>query len=139
MDKEKKAMSSSLSAPHLHNEEAAYAYVEARIWPHGPTCPRCEGRDRIRKLQGKSTRIGTYYCNACRKPFTVKCNERVLLQITSAENLTLRGLTLDGDLKAEEIVNVYGRCPGLLLQDLKLMKPGSVMTINPSRRAFGRS
>ena len=30
---------SNLSAPHFHNEQAAYAYVEARIWPQGPRLP----------------------------------------------------------------------------------------------------
>jgi transposase-like protein len=65
-------MSNILNAPHLNNEEAAYAYVEARLWRHGPVCPRCSGLDRITKLKGKSTRIGVYKCNACRKPFTVK-------------------------------------------------------------------
>jgi transposase-like protein len=63
---------SALSAPHFHNEEAAYAYVEARIWPQGPTCPHCGGCERISKMQGASTRIGTYKCYQCRKPFTVK-------------------------------------------------------------------
>ena len=63
---------SHLSAPHFHNEEAAYAYVEARVWPNGPVCPHCGGYDRISKMQGKSTRIGTYKCYQCRKPFTVK-------------------------------------------------------------------
>ena len=63
---------SILSAPHFHNEEAAYAYVEARLWPHGPVCPRCGSLDRIGKMGGKSTRIGTYKCYSCRKPFTVK-------------------------------------------------------------------
>lgn len=63
---------SALSAPHFHNEEAAYAYVEARIWPEGPVCPHCGGVDRIGKMGGKSTRIGTYKCYQCRKPFTVK-------------------------------------------------------------------
>jgi transposase-like protein len=65
-------MSSNLSAPHFHNEEAAYAYVEARIWPEGPVCPHCGGVERISKMQGKSTRIGAYKCYQCRKPFTVK-------------------------------------------------------------------
>lgn len=65
-------MASALSAPHFHNEEAAYAYVEARIWPNGPVCPHCGGVERISKMQGKSTRIGTYKCYQCRKPFTVK-------------------------------------------------------------------
>ena len=65
-------MPSALSAPHFHNEEAAYAYVEARIWPQGPVCPRCGGMERNGKLAGKSTRVGTYKCYECRKPFTVK-------------------------------------------------------------------
>ena len=63
---------SSLSAPHFHVEEAAYEWVEARLWPNGPVCPRCKGTERITKLGGKSTRIGVRFCNACRKPFTVK-------------------------------------------------------------------
>lgn len=63
---------SALSAPHFHDEEAAYAYVEARIWPEGPVCPHCGGVDRIGKMGGKSTRVGTYKCYQCRKPFTVK-------------------------------------------------------------------
>jgi len=63
---------SILSQPQFHDEQAAYEYVEARIWPNGATCPRCGGSDRITKMQGASTRIGTYKCRACRKPFTVK-------------------------------------------------------------------
>jgi transposase-like protein len=63
---------SILSRPEFHNEEAAYAYVEARLWPHGATCPKCGERERVGKMGGKSTRIGTYKCYKCRKPFTVK-------------------------------------------------------------------
>lgn len=63
---------SVLSAPHFHNEAAAYRFVEARIWPNGPICPHCGGVERIGKMGGKSTRIGTYKCYQCRKPFTVK-------------------------------------------------------------------
>ncbi|MCC6946885.1 MAG: IS1595 family transposase [Bradyrhizobiaceae bacterium] len=65
-------MTSVLSAKHFHDEQAAYKWVEARIWPDGPICPHCGGVDRIGKLKGKSTRIGTYKCYQCRKPFTVK-------------------------------------------------------------------
>jgi transposase-like protein len=65
-------MTSALFAPHFHNEEAAYSYVEARIWPEGPVCPHCGGVERISKMQGKSTRVGAYKCYQCRKPFTVK-------------------------------------------------------------------
>lgn len=63
---------SILSAPHFHDEEAAYAFVEARVWPEGPVCPHCGGAERIGKMGGESTRIGTYKCYQCRKPFTVK-------------------------------------------------------------------
>jgi transposase-like protein len=63
---------SFLSQPHFHNEEAAYAYVEGKLWPEGPVCPHCGGCERIGKLAGASTRIGTYKCYQCRKPFTVK-------------------------------------------------------------------
>lgn len=63
---------SILSAPYFHNEEAAYEFVEGHLWPSGPVCPHCGGKDRISKMMGKSTRIGTYKCYACRKPFTVK-------------------------------------------------------------------
>lgn len=63
---------SVLSAPHFHNEKAAYAYVEARVWPEGPVCPHCGCFGRIYELKGKSTRIGVRKCGDCRKPFTVK-------------------------------------------------------------------
>lgn len=65
-------MPSALSAPHFHDEKAAYAYVETRIWPEGPVCPHCGGVERISAMKGKSTRVGAYKCYQCRKPFTVK-------------------------------------------------------------------
>lgn len=58
-----------LDQKHFHDEHAAYAYVEKRIWPNGPVCPHCGGVDRIGALKGKSTRIGVYKCYQCRKPF----------------------------------------------------------------------
>lgn len=63
---------SILSDLHFHNEEAAYAWVEAHVWPNGPACPKCGETQRIGKMGGKSTRIGVHKCYACRKPFTVK-------------------------------------------------------------------
>ena len=63
---------SILSRPEFHNEEAAYAYVEARIWANGRACPHCGVIGKSSKMGGKSTRVGAYKCYACRKPFTVK-------------------------------------------------------------------
>jgi transposase-like protein len=65
-------MASVFNAPHYHDEAAAYEFIEARLWPNGPECPRCEETKRVGKLKGKSTRIGVYKCYVCRKPFNVK-------------------------------------------------------------------
>jgi len=65
---------SLLSESRFQNEEEAYRYVESRIWPQGAICPRCGRTQRTGRLNGSSTRIGTYKCYGCRKPFTVKIN-----------------------------------------------------------------
>jgi transposase-like protein len=62
-----------LSEAHFHSEEAAYAFVEARLWPDGPVCPHCGAtKEHVGRLRGKTTRPGLCKCYACRKPFTVK-------------------------------------------------------------------
>jgi transposase-like protein len=65
---------SVLSAPHFQDEEAAFAYVEAHLWPTGPVCPHCGNADaaKIGRLEGKTTRMGLRNCYECRKPFTVR-------------------------------------------------------------------
>lgn len=62
---------SLLTQKHLQDEEAAYAWIEAQIWPHGPQCPHCFEKKRVSKMQGNSTRFGLYKCYACRKQFRV--------------------------------------------------------------------
>lgn len=64
-------MSSLLSLEHLQNEEVAYAWVEAHVWPNGPVCPHCNEEKRVAKMQGKATRAGLHKCYACRKQFRV--------------------------------------------------------------------
>jgi transposase-like protein len=63
---------SIFSAPHFNDEQAAYDYVEARLWADGRVCPHCGVIGRSGKLAGKDDRIGLYKCYACRKKFTVK-------------------------------------------------------------------
>ena len=65
-------MASALSAPHFNNEDAAFAYVEARLWPTGPVCPHCGETVRVSRMGGKATRKGLHKCYACRKQFTVR-------------------------------------------------------------------
>lgn len=64
--------SSVVSALHFHDEAAAFAFVESRVWPKGPICPHCGCYERIGRLNGKSTRFGVLKCYDCRKPFTVR-------------------------------------------------------------------
>ena len=63
---------SLLSQDHLQNEEAAYAWVEARIWPNEPVVPHCNDTTRSSKMKGTATRVGLYKCYTCRKQFNVK-------------------------------------------------------------------
>jgi hypothetical protein len=42
------------------DEETAYAYVEKRLWPNGPVCPRCKGTERVFKRE--KGRAGLYCC-----------------------------------------------------------------------------
>lgn len=62
---------SALSAPFFHDEAAAFAKLESLLWPTGPVCPRCSGKDRITKVHGKTARMGLYRCGHCKRQFTV--------------------------------------------------------------------
>lgn len=81
-----------LNAPHFHNEEAAFAFVERLLWPNGPVCPFANKKtgeicaskpQRVGKLEGVRTkaskknpqgivRHGLYKCYHCRGQFTVR-------------------------------------------------------------------
>ena len=66
---------SNLSALYLHNEEAAFDFLESALWPQGPVCPRCSGKERITKVKAnpeKRVRYGLYRCGPCKRQFTVK-------------------------------------------------------------------
>ncbi len=65
-------MSDVLSETRFQNEQAAFDYVEAHVWPVGRVCPHCGVVDQSGALKGASNRIGLYKCYACRKPFTVR-------------------------------------------------------------------
>lgn len=63
---------SVLNAPQFQNEAAAFAYVEARLWPQGAHCPHCGECERVKRLAGKTTRIGLHKCYSCKGQFTVR-------------------------------------------------------------------
>ena len=62
---------SDFSNPIFHDETKAREWLEARVWPNGPVCPKCGVVGEATLMQGKSHRPGLYQCNACRQPFTV--------------------------------------------------------------------
>src|SRR5579871_2212058 len=59
------------SNPIFHDEAKARAWLEARLWPEGPICPKCGVVGEATLMKGESHRPGLYQCNACREPFTV--------------------------------------------------------------------
>jgi transposase-like protein len=65
---------SAFDDPRFNDEAAAFAYVESRLWPTGPVCPHCGNADpaRIRKMEGKTTRLGLRACYECKGQFTVR-------------------------------------------------------------------
>ena len=60
-----------LTNPIYSDVNKAREHLEALHWPNGPVCPHCGETDRVKRLEGKSTRPGVVMCNPCRKPFTV--------------------------------------------------------------------
>jgi transposase-like protein len=51
--------------------EAARRHLETLLWQDGPVCAHCRVAGQATALKGKSTRPGVYWCNACKKPFSV--------------------------------------------------------------------
>lgn len=65
---------SILDATFFRDEEAAYAKLEAILWPQGPECPHCgvvNDAHKIAANTAKKVRLGLYRCNACKEQFTV--------------------------------------------------------------------
>jgi transposase-like protein len=74
---------SILSQPHFHDETAAFAWVEAILWPEGPVCPHCGCTGRVyalpavrgsksKKNPEGAIRHGLKKCGDCRQQFTVR-------------------------------------------------------------------
>ena len=60
-----------LTNPIFSDANKAREHLEALHWPNGPVCPKCGETERLKRLEGKSTRPGVVMCNPCRKPFTI--------------------------------------------------------------------
>ena len=66
---------SVLAQAHFHDESAAFAYLEGKLWPQGPVCPKCGGEgyalNGVKDKKGRA-RLGLKKCRACRSQFTVR-------------------------------------------------------------------
>lgn len=49
------------------DQKTARKYLEGRLWPNGPKCPKCGSPDRITVRKD-----GFYRCNPCKLDFTVR-------------------------------------------------------------------
>lgn len=76
-------MASVLTEAYFHDENAAFAALEALVWPNGPTCPHCGAVDRLNRLKDQRSkpskkhpegivRHGLWKCYHCRGQFTVR-------------------------------------------------------------------
>ena len=63
---------SVLSKTYFHDEAAAFAKLEAIVWPEGPICPHCGNKGEKPIYDLAKTRIGLKKCGSCRKQFTVR-------------------------------------------------------------------
>lgn len=77
---------STLDQPNFHTERAAFAYLEAQLWPNGPTCPQLECKTKRQRVgllnktrknfpEGDAERVprlGIYKCYHCGSQFTVR-------------------------------------------------------------------
>jgi serine/threonine protein kinase len=52
---------------------------------------------------------------------TAKPGATKLFMISKAEGVRIKGFTLDGENRVDMLVNLYHRCPGVRLEDLKLL------------------
>lgn len=66
---------SVLGQPHFHDEAAAFEYLESKLWPDGPVCPKCSGEGYplkgVKDKKGRE-RLGLKKCRACRAQFTLR-------------------------------------------------------------------
>ena len=111
-------MASALSNPIFHNEEAAYAHVEARIWPEGPFCPHCGATDRISAIAAnpaKRVRMGLKKCGHCKKQFTVKVGT-VFEQSHVPLNIWLQAIALLTSSKKGFSTNQLSRVLGVTIK-----------------------
>lgn len=60
-----------LTNPIFSDETKARKHLESLRWADGRFCPHCGETEKTALVRGRKHRPGLYYCNACKKQFTV--------------------------------------------------------------------
>jgi transposase-like protein len=106
---------SVLSADHFHDEAAALAFIEARLWPNGPVCPHCGEASRVGRINAKGFKIGMCKCYACRKKFSVT-NKTVMESSHIPLHVWLQGMHIMCTSKKGFSANQFHRILGITLK-----------------------
>jgi transposase-like protein len=138
-----------LSQPLFHNEEAAFAYVEGKLWPRGPVCPHCNATgDKIGKINARTkpskknpeglSRHGLRKCYACRKEFTVRVGTifedshlalHLWLQAIHLLNSSKKGISTR---QIQRLLNCSMKTAWFLTHRIReIMKPGTAQDLPP--------
>jgi len=124
---------SILTAKYFHDEQAAYDYVEAHVWPAGRVCSHCGEVDNSGALKGNSTRIGLYKCYGCRKPFTVKIG--TIFEASHVKmHLWLQAIFLMASSKKGFSANQLHRVLGVTLKTAWFMEHRIREAMKPSKK-----
>ncbi|MBI1985394.1 MAG: IS1595 family transposase, partial [Rhodospirillales bacterium] len=60
-----------INSPVYKDKNAARKHLEALRWADGRYCPHCGETQHTAFVRGRKHRPGLYYCNSCKKQFTV--------------------------------------------------------------------
>jgi len=60
-----------ITSPIFQDANKARKHLEAMRWADGRSCPHCGATEGTSFVRGKKHRPGLYYCNDCKKTFTV--------------------------------------------------------------------
>lgn len=136
---------SVLSQPHFHDEAAAFAYLEGKLWPQGPVCPKCGGEGyALKGVLGKATfnadgtvkkaaqeRLGLKKCRACRAQFTVRIGT-IFEESRAPLHLWLQAIALMAASKKGISANQLHRTLGVTLKTAWFMAHRIRMAMAPA-------
>ncbi len=134
---------SILSQPQFHDETAAFSYLEGKLWPQGPVCPKCGGEGyALKGVMGKATttkpakeRLGLKKCRACRAQFTVRIGT-VFEESRAPLHLWLQAIALMAASKKGISANQLHRTLGVQLKTAWFMAHRIRMAMAPTAKSM---